>query len=407
MGDCKARGPASPARPSTTIPPSMSTGDRGPLALLLTGGGARGAYQVGVLRGLAALRPDLEIPILTGVSAGGINVACLAASRSGLRGGIETLNELWCSISPDDVFRADPWSLFRGVVRWGARLGSGGAPIVPKTRGLVDTSPLWGLLRRVLDADIHDEIPCIEENLEPGRLLAAGLATIDWSTGRTIFWVQGRGIESWRRPQRSGVQTRLSVDHVMASAALPLLFPAVKLAGSWHGDGGVRLTTPLAPAIHLGARRIIAVSTRYDRSAAEAATPQIIGYPPPAQIGGILLHSIFLDQLDHDAYQLERTNRLLAPSRRRAIATGFVHLDLLVLRPSVDLGKLAAEYEPKMPRGIRFLTARPGHARDPRRRLPQPAHVPGGLRAAGDRDRRGGRAPPARRRAGAGGMSVI
>jgi NTE family protein len=207
----------------------------------------------------------------------------------------------------------------------------------------------------VLDADINDEIPFIEENLESGGLLAAGLATIDWSTGRTIFWVQGRGIESWRRPQRSGVQTRLSVDHVMASAALPLLFPAVKLAGSWHGDGGVRLTTPLAPAIHLGARRIIAVSTRYDRSAAEAATPQVTGYPPPAQIGGILLHSIFLDQLDHDAYQLERTNRLLR-HLDDGHREGLRYLDLLVLRPSVDLGKLAAEYEAKMPRGIRFLT---------------------------------------------------
>jgi NTE family protein len=333
----------------------MANGDRGPLALLLTGGGARGAYQVGVLRGLAALRPDLEIPILTGVSAGGINVACLAASRSGLRGGIDTLNELWCSISPDDVFRADPWSLFRGALRWVARLGSGGAPIVPKTRGLVDTSPLWGLLRRVLDADINDEIPCIEENLDSGRLHAAGLATIDWSSGRTIFWVQGRGIDAWRRPQRSGVQTRLSVDHVMASAALPLLFPAVKLAGSWHGDGGVRLTTPLAPAIHLGARRLLAVSTRYDRYAIEPPTPQISGYPPPAQIGGILLHSIFLDQLDHDAYQLERTNRLLRhvdPAHHENLRP----LDLLVLRPSVDLGKLAAEYEARMPRGIRFLT---------------------------------------------------
>jgi NTE family protein len=333
----------------------MSTGDRGALALLLTGGGARGAYQVGVLRGIAALRPDLEIPILTGVSAGGINIACLAASRSGLLGGIETLNELWCKISPDDVFRADPWSLFRGAVRWMARLGSGGAPIVPKTRGLVDTSPLWGLLRRALGAGIDDEIPCIDESLDAGKLLAAGLATIDWSTGRTIFWVQGRGIESWRRPQRSGVQTRLTVDHVMASAALPLLFPAVKLVGSWHGDGGVRLTTPLAPAIHLGARRLIAVSTRYDRYATEDPTPQITGYPPPAQIGGILLHSIFLDQLDHDAYQLERTNRLLRhldPGHHE----GLRQLELLVLRPSVDLGKLAADFEARMPRGIRFLT---------------------------------------------------
>jgi NTE family protein len=333
----------------------MSAGGRGPLALLLTGGGARGAYQVGVLRGLAALRRDLEIPILTGVSAGGINIACLAASRAGLAGGIDTLNELWSALSPDQVFRVDPVSLLRGVVRWATRLASGGAGIVPKTRGLMDTSPLWGLLRRALDAGPGDEIPGIEVNLDAERLAAAGVVTIDWTTGRTIFWVQGRGVESWRRPQRRGVETRLRVDHVMASAALPLLFPAVKLVNSWHGDGGVRLTTPLAPAIHLGARRILAVSTRYDRSAEEAAIPQIEGYPPPAQIGGVLLNAIFLDQLDHDAYQLERTNRLLA-SLEESHREGLRHLDLVVMRPSVDLGKLATEYESRLPKGFRFLT---------------------------------------------------
>jgi len=333
----------------------MRPSGRGPLALLLTGGGARGAYQVGVLRGVAALRPDLEIPILTGVSAGGINVACLAASDSGFRGAIETLDELWCGLSPDRVFRADPVSLFRNVVRWVARLGSGGAGLVPKTRGLMDTSPLWALLRRALDAGPGDEIPGIERNLEAGRLAAAGLATVDWTTGRTFFWVQGPGAESWRRPQRRGVQTRLRVDHVMASAALPILFPAVKLVNSWHGDGGVRLTTPLAPALHLGATRILAVSTRYPRSAEEAAIPEITGYPPPAQIGGVLLNAIFLDQLDHDAYQLERINRLIAglDEERRE---GLRHIELLVLRPSVDLGRLASQYEARLPKGLRFLT---------------------------------------------------
>ena len=333
----------------------MSTADRGPLGLLLTGGGARGSYQVGVLRGLAALRPDLEIPILTGVSAGGINVACLAASRAGLVGGIDTLNELWCALSPDRVFRVDPTSLARGVVRWATSLGSGGARIIPKTRGLMDTSPLWGLLRRALDAGPGDDIPGIEENLHAERLEAVGVATIDWTTGRTIFWVQGRAIETWLRPQRHAIETRLRVDHVMASAALPLLFPAVKLVNSWHGDGGVRLTTPLAPAIHLGARRILAVSTRYDRTPEEAALPQIEGYPPPAQIGGVLLNAIFLDQLDHDAYQLERTNRLLANLEHRH-REGLRHLDLVVMRPSVDLGKLANEYESKLPKSFRFMT---------------------------------------------------
>jgi NTE family protein len=333
----------------------MSGGDRGPLALLLTGGGARAAYQVGVLRGIAELRPDLETPILTGVSAGGINVACIAASDAGFRGAIDTLNELWCGLSPDRVFDVDPVSLLRGVVRWMARLGSGGTSFVPKTRGLVDTSPLWALLRRALDAGPGDEIPGIERNVEAGRLIAAGLATVDWSTGRTIFWVQGRGIEPWRRSLRSGVQTHLRVDHVMASSALPMLFPAVKLVNAWHGDGGVRLTTPLAPAIHLGARRILAVSTRYDRTAEEAALPVIEGYPPPAQIGGVLLNAIFLDQLDHDAYQLERLNRLLR-GLDDGDREGLRHVDLLVIRPSVDLGRLATEHEARMPKGLRFLT---------------------------------------------------
>src|SRR5687768_11135915 len=137
----------------------MATDGMGPLALLLTGGGARGAYQVGVLRGLAKLRPNLEIPILTGVSAGGISVACLAGSRAGLLAGIATLNGLWCAPSPERVFRVDPTSLVRGGIRWVTRLSSGGARMVPKTRGLVDTSPLWGLLRRALDAGPGDEIP--------------------------------------------------------------------------------------------------------------------------------------------------------------------------------------------------------------------------------------------------------
>jgi NTE family protein len=141
----------------------------------------------------------------------------------------------------------------------------------------------------------------------------------------------------------------------MASAALPMLFPAVKLVNSWYGDGGVRLTTPLAPAIHLGARRILAVSTRYQRSAEEAAIPQTTGYPPPAQIGGVLLNAIFLDQLDHDAYQLERLNRLIARVDDGA-REGLRHVDLVVVRPSVDLGRLATEYEARLPKGFRFLT---------------------------------------------------
>jgi NTE family protein len=147
----------------------------------------------------------------------------------------------------------------------------------------------------------------------------------------------------------------LRVEHVLASSALPFFFPAVEVNGRWHGDGGIRLTAPLSPAVHLGARRIIAVSTRYARSREEADRPTISGYPPPAQVAGVLYNAIFLDQLDGDALQMRQINQLIArlPEAER---DGLRHIDLLLLRPSVDLGPLANEYEPELPRAFRFLT---------------------------------------------------
>jgi NTE family protein len=141
----------------------------------------------------------------------------------------------------------------------------------------------------------------------------------------------------------------------MASTALPLFFPAVRLGDAWFGDGGIRLAAPLSPALHLGASRILAISTRYEPSAIEAASPSIQGYPPPAQVLGILLNAVFLDLIDQDALRLDRLNRLLAelPEERR---NGMRIVDLLVIRPSFDLGRLAREFEPRLPRAFRFMT---------------------------------------------------
>jgi NTE family protein len=147
----------------------------------------------------------------------------------------------------------------------------------------------------------------------------------------------------------------LTVDHVMASSALPLFFPAIRVGDEFYGDGGVRLAAPLSPALHLGARKILAISTRYDRSAAEARVPEVTGYPPPAQVLGVLLNSVFLDILDQDALRLERLNQLIdqVPKSGR---NGLRPVKLLVLRPSMDLGRLANEFEPDLPRTFRFLT---------------------------------------------------
>jgi NTE family protein len=320
----------------------------------LTGGGARAAYQVGFLRCLARHLPDARFSIISGVSAGAINAAFLASYRGSLPQAVDKLSELWLSLTTDHVFRTDLPALMRNLLGWGARLISGGSTLAPRVRGLVDTCPLERFLRDSFDSQGGD-LPGIEENLTERVIDTVALTTLDYSTGETIVWIQGRDVSDWERPNRRSLHTRLTVDHIMASAALPLLFPAVRLGNSWFGDGGIRLLAPLSPALHLGASRILAISTRYRRSREEADEASSGGYPPPAQIAGKLMNSVFLDGLDEDAHRAECFNQLLAsvPLEERG---GKRHVDVLVLRPSQDLGKLAAKYEMDLPRGFRFLT---------------------------------------------------
>ena len=332
----------------------MTNRDNNGSAMVLTGGGARAAYQVGILRCLARHFPEADFPVLTGVSAGAINAAFLAASSTSLPETAERLTALWSGLSPEKVFRVDSWSLLRNTIRWGLRLGSGGFAAAPDVQGLLDTSPLRRLLTNALAAD-QGTVTGIADNLERGQLRAFATSTLGLSTGQTVTWVQGCQMEDWERPGRVGLRARITVEHIMASSALPLLFPAVKLGDAWYGDGGVRNHTPLGPAIHLGADRILAVSTRHPRSRAEVESTHIADYPPPAQVAGVLLNAIFLDAVDQDALQLERINRLIPhiPQEKRGALRP---IKLMVLRPSVDLGRLAADFEPRLPGAFRFLT---------------------------------------------------
>jgi NTE family protein len=327
----------------------------GTLGLVLSGGGARAVYQVGVLRGLARWLPDLRFDVVTGVSAGAINATYLAARPGPLGRDLEGLMEVWRSLSLEDVMRVDASSLWRNVLRWGSRLVSGGARLAPPVHGMVDTSPLRRLLERVIPEDDRGGIAGLEENVVHGRPRAVAVSTHDYASGQTVTWVAGAGAASWNRPLRRSAPARLTIDHVLASAALPILFPAVRLEGHWHGDGGIRQSAPLSPALHLGARRILAIATRHASSLAEPDPSQSAGYPPPAQILGQMIDAAFLDAVDEDAIHLERSNvflRGLPPDQRR----GYHPIDLVVLRPSQDLGRLAALYEPRLPRAFRFLT---------------------------------------------------
>jgi NTE family protein len=180
------------------------------------------------------------------------------------------------------------------------------------------------------------------------------VSTTSYTTGQNVIFVQGRDIELWERPNRKSVQTRLRVDHVMASSALPGFFPAVRIGDQWYGDGGIRLIAPLSPALHLGARRILAVSTRFNRTQAEADRPEVSGYPPPAQVLGVLSKAVFLDLIDQDALRLERINRLLErlPDDQR---DGMHPVRLVTMRPSRDIAALAGQYEPRLPRAFRYM----------------------------------------------------
>jgi NTE family protein len=324
-----------------------------PLALVLSGGGARGAYQSGVLRGLARRLPDLRFSIVTGVSAGAINAAFIAAHPGSLAEATADLSELWAGLQVEDIFRVDTPSLVRHFTRWTARLASGGAAMAPAVRGLVDTRPLRGTIERA-SANVDGEIIGIQRNLERGSLDAFALTALNYSTGQTITWVQSRRFQPWNQPRHRSFHARIAVEHVMASAALPLFFPAVRLGDYWYGDGGIRLSTPLVPALRLGATRILALSPHYEPNFEEADRPKISGYPPPAQILGHLMDSIFLDVLDEDVRRLESLNRLLAklPPEERG---GLRDVAIRVLRPSRDLGQLAASYEPRLPNSFRYL----------------------------------------------------
>ena len=337
-----------------------STGRSGPhrprgaddLAILLPGGGARGAYQVGFLRWVSRHVPDAHFPIVTGVSAGAINAAFLAAHRGPQTEAVDRLVEVWSNLTADRVFRTDGPSLGGLVARWSLRLMAGGSRLTPAVQGLVDTSPLRSSLADVFDTR-GGGIAGIAENVTEGRLWALALLTSHYGTGQSVVWTQGRDLREWERADRRSRNTSLTLDHVLASSALPLFFPAVRLEDGWHGDGGIRLTAPFSPAVHLGANRILAVSTRFGPGGTSDGA-DTRRHPPPMQIAGQLLDAVFLDDLDRDALELERINRLLhymPPEKRR----GLRPIELLVIRPSIDISRLAAEHEAELPRAFRHL----------------------------------------------------
>jgi NTE family protein len=329
------------------------------LALVLPGGGARAAYQVGVLAALAERLPDLEFPILTGVSAGAINTIYLAAHPGPFGRAVAGLEVAWRRLTTEQVFRVRPGSLVGAAARWflASLLGRRTGPT--PARGILDTQPL----REFLEATI--DVRGIQANIDAGRLRTAALSATAIDSNRSVTFVQGRGDEpAWEGLQHAGLRTPLGLEHVMASAAIPILFPAVPLVGEFFCDGSVGQGAPLAPAIRLGARAlfVIGLKTRARDTSLVAPTRR---YPSVAEVSGLLLDTIFQDQLEADADQLSRINALLgalpadtpAPESLRPV-------DLLLLRPRRDLATLSRGLSMSLPKEVRRIVDSMGGRRE-------------------------------------------
>ncbi len=350
------------------------------LGLVLTAGGARGAYQAGVLKRIGELRGvrdgPLPFPIVTGASAGAINGATIAAGSDDFQAATRELARLWAGLEVAQVFRADVLSLAVGALRLFRDLAIGSIARTTLTRSFLDTAPLRPLLARILP------VGGITAGIRAGRLYAVAILATSYHSGRSFIFVQGRrGHPVWMKSRRVVLPVELTVDHICASAAIPLVFPpvAVRCGDSLlhFGDGGLRLTTPLSPAIRLGATQVLAIGIRSQR-AADALGQEEFGSdpsecesrllsPPLAQICGVFLNAIFLDHLDSDLDHLRRMNELILAHSRDGSLSGsgaagdpprtepMRIITPLVFGPSEDLALVAQRFAHRMPRAVRYV----------------------------------------------------
>lgn len=337
----------------------MSTG------LILTGGGARAAYQVGVLSGIFdILDPDRSIdfqnpfPIICGSSAGAINAASLACHAHKSHEGMQRLLELWGSLHTDMVYYSDPAGLAHTGLKWLGLLGLGWLfPTlnVGRPRSFLNNSPLRVLLESTLD---FARLRC---NLEEARLAALAITATGYNTGEHLtFYQSNLTIKPWRRSLRTAVPGPIGVDHLMASSAIPFVFPAQALLiggqTEWCGDGSMRQLAPMSPAIHLGATRIVVIGTGHHDDTHPEKRHVNSNYPTLAQIGGHALSNIFLDSISMDVERLERINLLLAKMPPDALKSQTLRpVRSLVITPSKSLDDIALIHLKQMPRAARTL----------------------------------------------------
>jgi NTE family protein len=331
------------------------------LGLVMTGGGARGAYQAGVLQRIGEIKRvrtrGNPFAIIGGSSAGAINGSALAAGSDEFAVSTQILAQLWSGLKPSDVFRCDVLTQAQNSITWILDLSFGGIAGGGNAHSLLDASPLKHFLAKHLDCDR------IEANIKRGHLYAVTVSATNYNSGKSYLFIQGKkGHPMWNRSRRVTLATKITVDHVCASAAIPLVFRPVKLetalGTAFFGDGCIRLQQPLSPVVRLGAQRIVAIGARCEKlEHQEEATDH--RDPSLAQVMGVLFNVMFLDHLATDIEHLERLNQLLSNGQIAQAGTDGCEkirpLKVLLLTPSVDLSHLAEVHQKDMPYLIQYF----------------------------------------------------
>lgn len=337
-------------------------GNRGKVGLVLSGGGARGAYQAGVIKGIAEIAQNAKIfrplPIITGVSAGAVNAAYLAAGSHDFMKAAEELAGMWSLITADKVFHTDALSAGRSGFRLLSDATVGALYRKKLARSLLDTRPL----KEFLDEKIPFQQ--IEKNLESGHIDALAITAADYTSANSITFVHANNeAPMWTRSRRMSRLEKISTEHVMASSAIPLFFPPVKVGEHHYGDGCLRNNAPLSPAIHLGADRLLVVSVRKQDGNGAASTKSL--EPSLARVLGVILNALLLDAIEVDMERMSRVNSTISyvPMKQRA-DLNLRELDYFWLRPSQDIGELAGELFHRLPRVIRYLVSGLGSSRE-------------------------------------------
>lgn len=324
-------------------------------ALILPGAGARGAYQVGVLKAIAEMLPHrgpFPFAILSGTSAGAINAAVLASRASSFQGAVRDMEHVWANFEVSQVFRSDSFSMLKSSLHWLAALVLGGLgrhnPL-----SLLDSSPLRELLARSIR--VHG----ISQALRRGHIEALCVTASAYSSARSVSFYQSKNeLPAWSRARRIGRSTQIGIDHLMASAAVPFIFPPVRIGSEYFGDGSMRHRAPLSAPIHLGADKLLIIGVRDEHPDPEPPSDSVPTPPTLAHLAGYMLDTLFLDGLYGDLERIERINEMLAQcgnTDQGSDSPALRHIDTTVIGPSRDIRDIAASHSGDLPLSLRLL----------------------------------------------------